>query len=282
MDIFLNGEFVSEEQAAVSVFDRGFMYGDGVFETIPVHQGTPFLLDRHLGRLAHGLGSLGIPERYDFGELLTAVSQLIQRNNLKFGVIRIQVSRGLGKRGYTTAGNNSPTVVISLHEAPPSHTPQAGIHLIIASQVLSDHDPFATLKTTNKLVNIAAMREAEKLNVHDALLMNAGGYVTETTSGNVFSEVNGTVVTPPLNCGCLAGITRGYLLELARELQIPVIQENLTPQQLAQSEGVFVTNSVRGIQNVESIDGNKLAQSKLGERLSALYAEHITNATSNP
>ncbi len=211
MEIFLNGGFIQEEEAWVSVFDRGFLYGDGVFETLRVYNGKPFLLDRHLGRLAHSLGGLYINDPYDFEQWYDYVKELIVRNNAKESILRIQVSRGVGKRGYTSSGNYSPTAVISLHDAPPVNDKGHQLDLIAASGILADHDPLSTLKTSNKLVNIIAMREAERAEAHDAVLFNGQGYTTETSSSNIFIILEGKLYTPPLASGCLAGITRGYV-----------------------------------------------------------------------
>ncbi len=279
MEIFLNGEFIQEEEAWVSVFDRGFLYGDGVFETLRVYNGKPFLLDRHLGRLAHSLGGLYINDPYDFEQWYDYVKELIVRNNAKENILRIQVSRGVGKRGYTSSGNYSPTAVISLHDAPPVNDKEHQLDLIAASGILADHDPLSTLKTSNKLVNIMAMREAERAEAHDAVLFNGQGYTTETSSSNIFIILEGKLYTPPLASGCLAGITRGYVLELAAELGIDSLQKDLELEQLKNSEGFFLTNSVREVQNVKSLDGDIINQSLITSELQKAYRQKVTSAT---
>lgn len=280
MDVYLNGAFVPEEEATVSVFDRGVLYGDGVFETLRVYRGKPFLLDRHLGRLSHSLDSLHIPEKLDFGDYLKVSADLIERNKVSDGILRIQVTRGVGKRGFSSTGNYNPTVIISLHDAPPitDDTP-AKLKLISATNVLSDHDPFSTLKTTNKLVNIVAMREAEMARADDALLCNRTGFITESTSSNIFAVRKGELQTPPLNCGCMAGITRGFVLELAVGLGLKSIQNNLSPEDLVGAEGVFLTNSVREIQPVESIDGESIASSDVTGIIRQAYRSRVIKET---
>ncbi len=279
MEIFLNGEFIQEEEARVSVFDRGFLYGDGVFETLRVYNGKPFLLDRHLGRLAHSLGGLYINDPYDFEQRYDYVKELIVRNNAKESILRIQVSRGVGKRGYTSSGNYSPTAVISLHDAPPVNDKGHQLDLIAASGILADHDPLSTLKTSNKLVNIIAMREAERAEAHDAVLFNGQGYTTETSSSNIFIVLEGKLYTPPLASGCLAGITRGYVLELAAELGIDSLQKDLELEQLKNSEGFFLTNSIQEIQPVKSLNGDSINQSPVTSELQRVYRQKVTSAT---
>lgn len=279
MEIFLNGQFMPEEDAKVSVFDRCFLYGDGVFETLRVYNGKPFLLDRHLGRLAHGLGGLYIRDPYNFDQWYKSVGELITRNNAKESILRIQVSRGVGKRGYSSSGNYSPTAIISLHDSPPPNDNDTQLDLITATGILADHDPLSTLKTSNKLVNIIALREAERAGAHDAILLNGKGFATETSASNIFSILGTKLITPPLSSGCLSGITRGYILELAAELGIETTQENLEYDQLKSCEGIFLTNSVRGIQNIGSLDGESIQQSNLTVQLQQAYLQKVLAVT---
>ena len=279
MEIFLNGQFMPEGDAKVSVFDRGFLYGDGVFETLRVYNGKPFLLDRHLGRLAHSLGGLYIRDPYNFDQWYKSVGELITRNNTKESILRIQVSRGAGKRGYSSSGNYSPTAIISLHDSPPPNDNDIQLDLITATGILADHDPLSTLKTSNKLVNIIALREAECAGAHDAILLNGKGFATETSSSNIFAILGTKLTTPPLSSGCLSGITRGYILELATELGIETTQEDLEYDQLKSCEGIFLTNSVRGLQNVGSLDGESIQQSNLTVQLQQAYRQKVLAAT---
>ena len=272
--VFLNGQFLPEEEAKVSVFDRGFLYGDGIFETLRVNNGKPFLLDRHIGRLQHGMGTLHIGERYDFGQLVQHTTALIAKNNSTNAVLRIHVTRGAGKRGYSPSGNFDPTVLMSLHEAPSIDPDTARPRkLITATQVLSDHDPMSTVKTTNKLPHILATREAEVAGADDALLTNREGNVSEATSSNLFWINNSEIITPPLQSGCLSGITRGMVLELAASIGLPTHQLNAVPRDLYAADGVFLTNSVSEIQPANSLDGHDLAVSPLIHELHLAYHE---------
>ena len=281
MIVFINGNFIEEEEATISVFDRGFLYGDGVFETLRIYNGKPFLFDRHIGRLSHGLGSLFIGDKYSFSEYLEHTRELIERNNVTEGVLRIQATRGPGKRGYSTTGNYDPTVLISLHVAPNVDLNNVlPVKLATSTQILSDHDPFSTLKTTNKLANIVALREAEKIGMDDALLTNHNGNITEASGSNVFWIKNNTLLTPPVSSGCLSGITRGMILELAIALKLPTSQQDITPTELGNAESVFLTNSVREIQPVIQIDNKSIAISPLVARLHAAYREAVEQASS--
>ena len=281
MIVFINGNFIEEDKATISVFDRGFLYGDGVFETLRIYNGKPFLFDRHIGRLSHGLGSLFIGDKYSFSEYLDHTRELIERNNVTEGVLRIQATRGPGKRGYSTTGNYDPTVLITVHVAPHVDLNNVlPVKLATSTQILSDHDPFSTLKTTNKLANIIALREAEKVGMDDALLTNQTGNITEASRSNVFWTKDNTLFTPPVSSGCLSGITRGMILELAIALKLPTSQQDITPTELGNAESVFLTNSVREIQPVIQIDDKLIAISPLVARLHAAYREAVEQASS--
>ena len=281
MIVFINGNFIDEEEATISVFDRGFLYGDGVFETLRIYNGKPFLFDRHIGRLSHGLGSLFIGDKYSFSEYLEHTRELIEKNNVTEGVLRIQATRGPGKRGYSTTGNYDPTGLISLHVAPNVDLNNVlPVKLATSTQILSDHDPFSTLKTTNKLANIVALREAEKVGMDDALLTNQTGNITEASGSNVFWIKNNTLLTPPVSSGCLSGITRGMILELAIALKLPTVQQDITPTQLGDAESVFLTNSIREIQPVIQVDDKPIAISPLIAVLHAAYRKAVEQATS--
>ena len=278
MDVFLNGEWMPEKQATVSAFDRGFLYGDGVFETVRVYQGHAFLLGRHLGRLAHGLSGLHIEDPYSFDEWTAHCRELITRNKVSDGILRLHITRGTGKRGYSSMGSSTPTVVISLHDAPPVANPKTCVNIITATGILSDHDPLSTFKTANKLVNIIAMREAEQAEVHDALLLNRNGHATETAASNIFAVAENVLLTPPLASGCLGGITRGFILELAADIGIRTAQSDLPLEELLLADGLFLTNSVREIQPIGTLDGHEINQSPLTLKLQEAYRESVQAA----
>ena len=278
MEVFLNGEWIPEKEAQVSAFDRGFLYGDGVFETIRIYQGHPFLLERHLGRLAHGLSGLHIEDPFSFDEWTDHCRELIARNKVSDGILRLYITRGTGKRGYSSMGCSSPTVLISPHDAPPVADPNTRVDIITAAGILSDHDPLSTFKTANKLVNIIAMREAERAEVHDALLLNRNGHATETAASNIFAVAENVLRTPPLASGCLGGITRGFVLELAADLGIRTAQCDLPHEELRLADGLFLTNSVREIQPIATLDGHLIKQSPLTLKLQETYRERVQSA----
>ncbi|MBI3878359.1 MAG: aminotransferase class IV [Verrucomicrobia bacterium] len=272
MIVFLNGRFVSEERALVSVSDRGFLYGDGLFETVRVHRSRPFLLARNLERLRRSAEFLGIQLPYSAGEFECIANELIRRNGAKESLLRLSVSRGVGPRGYSPKEATHPTVFLSLHSPPKLNvsTP-ARWKLATASLRINASDPFTHYKTSNKLLQILARAEAEARGADEGLLLNTEGFVAETASANIFWIRRGTVFTPPLDCGALPGITRGLVMSFCREKNIACREMRATPDKLRRADGVFLSLSSFGLVEVASLDGARLRRSPLVARLWKTY-----------
>jgi branched-chain amino acid aminotransferase len=274
MIVFLNGRFVPEDQAVVSVFDRGFLYGDGLFETIRVFNGQPFRWVQHFARLRRGATFLGIHIPFKGRELAAFARQLIERNRMPDAVLRLTLSRGVGRRGYSPKDASQPTLVMSLHPAPDATTAQPPRwKLITASVYVAEGDPLARFKTCNKLPQIVARAEVEAAGADEALLTNSSHLVTEASSANVFWIEDDTICTPPLFVGMLPGVTRATVFELCGQLGLPVAETTAMPLDLQAAAGVFLSLSSWGIVEVASLDGCRLRRSPLIGRLRAAYAE---------
>jgi aminodeoxychorismate lyase len=275
--IFLNGRFVPENRAVVSVFDRGFLYGDGMFETLRVCNGRPFRWAQHLERLQRGAKFLKIKLPFSPGKLLTAAGKLVAKNKMPDALLRITLSRGVGLRGYSPKGANSPTLVMSLHPAPAAKP--ATWRLITAPLRLPVNDPLARFKTANKLTQVLARTAADEAGVDDALLLNASGRVVEATAGNLFWVSNDVVCTPPLSAGILPGITRAVILEICRKLKIKTRERAPRAKELSSAQGVFLSLSSRGIVEAAELDGQKLRRTAVVRQLKAAYAECLRAET---
>lgn len=264
MIAFFNGRFIPEAEAVVPITDRGFLYGDGLFETIRVRNSTPIWWNRHFDRLQRSAEFLRFKIPGSKTELRQSACELITRNVLPECILRIAVSRGSGARGYSIHGADSPTVVMTLH---PLRAAPASIRLATATIRLPVHDPLGAIKTANKLPQILARAEAEERGADEALLLNVDGDVAEASSSNVFWIRNGTVGTPPVTAGALAGVTREVVLELCRAHQVPTAEESNARSALFSMEAVFLTNSSQGIVPVTEIDAQKLKSSPLVAQL---------------
>jgi aminodeoxychorismate lyase len=278
MIVFLNGEFVPEERAVVSVFDRGFQYGDGLFETMRVYRGKPFRWAEHIERLRRGAEFLKIRLPFTEKELEGFARQLIEHNATPESLLRISLSRGVGKRGYSPKGADRPTLVMSLHPAPEDARKPPEWRVITALPRLPAKEPLAEFKTANKLPQIMARAEADAAGADEAVLLNTNGEIVEGGSSNLFWIQDGTVCTPPLTTGVLAGVTRLVVFEICQKLGLKTREAALTPEELLETEGVFVSLSSRGVVEVVSLDGRKLNRSPVVGRIRTAYQELISAA----
>jgi branched-chain amino acid aminotransferase len=277
--VFLDGQFVPEEQATVSVFDRSFLYGDGLFETLRVANGKPFRWAEHLERLRSGGDFLGIKIPFGCQALEAFATELIARNQLSDALLRLTVSRGVGRRGYSPKGADQPVVVMTLHQLPgaPS-TGSARWKLVTASFRLPAGEKLAHFKTANKLAQIMARTEADAAGADEALLCNTDGLAVEGASSNLFWVECDTVCTPPLASGILAGVTRAVTLELCAQLGFHVAERAITPDALKHAAGVFVTLSSLGVVACRALDGTPLAHSPLVDQLRCAYDDLLLKA----
>jgi aminodeoxychorismate lyase len=272
MIVFLNGEFVPEEKAVVSVFDRGFLFGDGLFEAMLVRRGEIFRWDQHIERFQRGVDLLKLAVPYSPKELFRYSMQLIERNRMPECLLRLNISRGITARGYSPKNAHSPAIVLSLHPAPVlDDKGPARWRVITSSYCLPANDPLTNVKTANKLPEVMARAEADAAGAHDAILLNPGGYIAEGTSCNVFWVNDSVVCTTPLYSGALPGVTRSALFELCAKMTIPCCELDAKPAALLHAQAVFLTSTSMGVIEVESLDGRELPHSPLVKKLWAAY-----------
>jgi len=272
MLVFLNGQFVPEQQAVISVNDRGFMYGDGLFETMRVCGGRPFRLAQHLERLTRGADFLKIKCPFAPRALQEFAGQLIGQNKMPGAILRLTLTRGPGERGYTPRADGRPTVVMTLHDAPSLEDPIQW-SLITSSYRIPAADPLSSFKTLGKLTHVMARSEAVEQGADEALLVNTNGEVAETTSGNLFWVYQDNICTVPTGRGVLPGITRAVVREICQTLGLPTNKRVIKPEALRNSEGIFITQSALGIVPVAAFNGEPVAPSPLVEQISRAYCE---------
>jgi aminodeoxychorismate lyase len=274
MITFLNGRFVPEAEAVIPVNDRGFMYGDGLFETMRVVNGRPFRLAQHLERMTRGADFLKIKPPFAPKELQQFAEQLIEQNQMPEAILRVTLTRGPSERGYTPKAEGQPTVVMTLQAAPALENP---IHwsLITSSFRVLAADPLSSFKTLNKLMHVMARVEAEAKDADEALLLNTNGEVAETAGGNLFWVYNDKICTTPTGRGVLPGITRAVVLEICQALGLLTNKRVIKPEALRNSEGIFVTQSALGIVPVTMLDGEPIAPSPLVDQIFNAYREWL-------
>jgi branched-chain amino acid aminotransferase len=261
MWVFLNDRFVPKEEAVVSVFDHGFLYGDGVYETLRSYGARIFMRDQHLARLRRSGEAIGLTIPIPDSQWPELLHEAMRRNDVGNervdAYLRITVSRGEGEIGLDPALCPRPTVVImtkALHPSPPALS-RDGVSLTVATtrrnlpEALSPH-----IKSTNFLNNILAKRESIAAGTFDSLFLNWRDELTECTISNLFFISGGTVHTPALACGILDGITRTIVMSLAQEEGLPVREGHYHVADLRQADECFLTNTSMEVMPVSRVD----------------------------
>jgi branched-chain amino acid aminotransferase len=269
MLIYLDGKLVPRDEAKVSVFDHGVLYGDGVFEGIRVYEGNIFRLKEHIDRLYESAKTIGleIPETPE--EMERATADTVTANGVRDAYIRLVVTRGVGDLGIDPSKCPKPTVfiIVATIALYPPEFYEKGISLITASTrriPLECVDP--RIKSLNYLNNILAKIEARKAGVPEAVMLNLSGRVSECTADNIFIMRNSKLKTPRLTEGALPGVTRGAVLEMAEQLGLRTSETVLGLHDLYNAEECFLTGTGAEIVPVISIDGRQIGDGRPGEK----------------
>ncbi len=275
MQIYLNGQIVPQEEARVSVFDHGFLYGDGVFEGIRVYDGNVFRLKEHIDRLYESAKCIALEIPLAREEMTQATLATIAVNEKRDAYIRLVVSRGPGDLGIDPSKCSTPTVVIivtSIALYPPEFY-EKGISIVttsvrrIPSQCL---DP--RIKSLNYMNNILAIIEAKKAGAPEGLMLNLQGRVAECTADNIFIVKNGRLKTPPELEGALGGITRNAVIDMARNADIPYTEARLGLHDLYNADECFLTGTGAEVMPVSSVDGRQIGNGEPGKTTKRLLA----------
>jgi branched-chain amino acid aminotransferase group I len=242
--IYLNGSLLPRKGAKVSVFDRGFLYGDGAFETVRIYDGRPFMIDEHITRLLQGLKTLRF-KKLPAGLKVNAL-KLIEANKVGNGVLRISVSRGELTSGIDPSACKEPTVVITAKEGIPypEDLYKKGYRAIIAKIRKDPRSPLCKVKSANFLTHILAKGEATDSGVDEAIMLNYEGFITEGTVSNAFIVKGEALLTPSLECGVLPGVTRKTVMELTKGIGLEVQEREVRPEELYDADEAFLTNSL--------------------------------------
>jgi branched-chain amino acid aminotransferase len=262
----VNGKITSENNAVVSVFDHGFLYGEGVYETLRTYHRRPFLLDRHLARLRNSAGmiALGVPlsdEQFAdrIEETVGAASAGAPRDTEWY--IRVLLTRGVGELTYDPAATPIPTVVtiVKPHVDPPAELYTNGVRVILSSIVRNHPDTVNPMIKSNNLMNCAlAMQEGYRHGAFEVIMRNYRGELAECSVSNLFIVKNGAALTPPLSAGLLPGITREFMFEVGRTAGIPVREAVLKDGDLFGADEAFLTGTTREIMPMVKVDARAI------------------------
>jgi branched-chain amino acid aminotransferase len=273
--VYVNGTIRSAHDAVVPVFDHGFLYGEGVYETLRTYGGEPFLFDRHMARLRRSADLLAVTVPASDAELLARVRETMAAGLAggsgapadKEAYIRILLTRGVGDLTYQPSACPTPTLVIIVKPLalPPDTWFSDGIRVKLVSVRRNHPDALNPLIKSNNLLNNAlAMQEALRAGADEALMRNQAGDIVECSQSNFFVVRGGAVTTPPLSAGLLPGITRAFVLELAAEIGIPAAEGRVTPEDLATIDEAFLTGTTRDVTPVVAVDSRTIGSGKPG------------------
>ena len=285
--VYINGIFTRLSEGKVSILDRGFCYGDGLFETIRVNQGKIFLLEQHINRLISSLVKILIELPMTRLELMKAVQETLDRNKFKNAIIRLAVTRGVTNSNIQIDPDIPPTLVINIYPftPPKKMVYKKGIRIkLFQERANLINGTTQRLKSCNYLSNILIKNFSEKNNFTEGVIVDPDFGVTEGTTSNIFLVKNGFLKTPPISQYVLAGITRQVVLDIAKEHKIPFMEDPITENELINADEVFITNSGIEIVPVTQIDSQYIGNKKPGILTQFFHVEFLkcVEAEKNP
>jgi len=282
----VDGRVTEGRLATVSALDRGFLYGDGLYETVRAYDGHPFLLDRHLERMAASAAELRIVDGLDTQALAERVARLVEQLGAPATYIRVNLTRGVHGGMLAVGPAANPTTAIIARELSPlpDELYQRGVDVVIASIRQNAQSPVPRHKTLNYLEKLLSKAEAREQGAYEAVFVNTDGQVAEGASSNIFAVVGRRVITPPLEANILPGVTRRQVLSLAAEVGCSVRERPVSVSELRDADEVFLTNSIVELLPVCAVGGRAIGNGSPGpvaHRLLEAYRARVAAATTD-
>jgi branched-chain amino acid aminotransferase len=283
MKIYIDGQFFDKENAKISVFDHGLLYGDGVFEGIRFYNGRVFRLEEHMARLYDSAKAICLNIGMEASEMAAALLETIRQNELRDGYVRLVVTRGCGDLGLNPTLCPKATVFIIASKitlyAPDKY--ENGLQVVTCATRRIPHGSLSPMvKSLNYLNNVLAKIEAQQAGAGEGLLLNEQGYVAECTGDNVFTVKNGRIFTPPTSSGALAGVTRAVVFEMAGEMGLPISEPDMTRYDIYTADECFLTGTAAEVIPVVRLDNRVLGSGSPGPVTKRLIARfHELTAT---
>jgi len=290
----VNGRVSSQEHAVISVFDHGFLYGEGVYETLRTYNGQPFLFDRHMRRLRKSADMLALPVPLSDAEIDGRFRETVKAAGLgdspeREAYIRILVTRGIGELTYDPAACPRPSIVVIVkpNVPPPTEVFERGVKVSLVD-IVRNHPGSVNplIKSNNLLNNALAMQEAFRRGGYEGIMRNYRGELAECTQSNFFIVKHGAALTPPIDAGLLAGITREFIFEVGARSNISVREQVLRDDDLFGADEVFLTSTTRELVPIVQVDDRKIGSGAPGPITRALLdafrkqAQQLTQLTS--
>ena len=287
MKIYIDGQFYDKENAKISVFDHGLLYGDGVFEGIRFYNGRVFRLDEHIDRLFDSARAIALNIGMDKSAVIEATLETIRQNNLQDGYIRLVVTRGVGDLGLNPmlCPKASLFIIASKITLYSAEKYENGLDVVTCATRRIPHGALSPMvKSLNYLNNVMAKIEAQNAGAGEGLMLNEQGFVSECTGDNIFIIKNGVITTPPISAGALAGVTRAVVFDLAAEFGIPIREPMMTRYDIFTADECFLTGTAAEIIPAVKLDTRLIGDGKPGpitRRLITRFRE-LTTSTGTP
>jgi branched-chain amino acid aminotransferase len=266
--VYVNGKVAPADQAVVPVYDHGFLYGEGVYETLRTYNKAPFLFDRHMRRLRHSAKFIDLAVPFDDETMVRWIEDTTRAaGEMDESYIRILLTRGVGELTYDITATPKPSLVIIVKpiDEPPARMMTEGAKISLV-KILRNHPGSVNpvIKSNNLLNNALAMQEAHKCGAEEALMCNYRGELSECSQSNFFMVRNGVALTPKSAAGLLEGVTRAFLFEVGQDVGVEVKDETLYPKDLETADEVFITSTTRELSPVTRIDDRVIGNGKPG------------------
>jgi branched-chain amino acid aminotransferase len=287
MKIYIDGEFYDKENAKISVFDHGLLYGDGVFEGIRFYNGRVFRLEEHIDRLFDSARAIALNIGMEKSAVIEATLETIRQNNLQDGYIRLVVTRGVGDLGLNPmlCPKSSMIIIASKITLYSADKYENGLEVVTCATRRIPHGALSPMvKSLNYLNNVMAKIEAQNAGAGEGLMLNEQGFVSECTGDNIFIIKNGVISTPPIAAGALAGVTRAVVFDLAAEFGIPIREPMMTRYDIFTADECFLTGTAAEVIPAVKLDTRPIGDGKPGpltRRLIARFRE-LTASTGTP
>lgn len=279
--VSINGEIKTPKDANISIFDRGFLFGDSVYEVTSITENCPMFFDEHYERLINSAALIGLELRFPKKEILNQIYQLYEKTKYSQSYVRIIVTRGIGEISLDYNNCHDHSLIIIIKELPenPKTWYQNGVHMMISSILRNDKrsmDPNA--KSGNYLNNILALNEAKKAGAYDAIMVNNDGFVTEGSTNNIWMIKDEKFITPSLECGLLKGITRTKIIKLLNEHNLPIHEAKISPTEILSSDEAFLTSATKSVIPITQINDTIIGDGNPGKwtkHISEIYQKFI-------
>ena len=266
--VSVNGRITGERDAVISIFDHGFLYGEGVYETLRTYGGKPFLFDRHVRRLRQSGKRIALPIPLSDDELAAHIDATMTASRpAGESYIRVLVTRGIGDLTYDLKATPTPSVVIIVkpHTDPPPEVYRDGVRVVIVDVVRNHPASVSPMIKSNNLMNSAlAMQEAIRRGAYEGIMRNFRGELTECAVANLFVVREGTALTPPLSAGILPGITREHLFDVGRSIGVDIREQTLRDVDLTTADEAFLTGTTREVVPIVTVDDQKIGSGRPG------------------